>query len=62
MSKWLLRNVPLIGLLSPEREIPLTGSTKEDWQDWLRDWLDEALEPVAETVKDISDFKKDVMD
>jgi len=60
LSSWLLRNVPLIGLLSPEREIPLTGSTKEDWQDWLTDWLDEALEPVAETVQDVSDYLYDV--
>ena len=61
LSTWILRNVPLIGLLSPDREIPGTGSTKRDWQVWLRDWLDKGLEPVAETVQDISDFKRDVM-
>ena len=56
LASWVARNTPLIGMLSPEREIPGTDYTKADWQNFL----EEQLEPVVETAKDVSDYLEDM--
>ena len=56
LASWIARNTPLIGMLSPEREIPGADYTKADWQNFL----EEQLEPVVETAKDVSDYLEDM--